>query len=64
MGTKDELKGRAKEAAGVLTGDKALEHDGQTDRAAGKLKDALDGLVSKTKDVIDSVTHRDEKSRR
>lgn len=58
MGTADEMKGRAKEAAGVPTGDDALKHDGQTDRAAGKLKDTLDRLVAKAKDIIDSATRR------
>jgi uncharacterized protein YjbJ (UPF0337 family) len=58
MGTADEMKGRAKEAAGVLSGDDALKREGQTDRVAGKLKDTLDGIVSKAKDIIDSATHR------
>ena len=36
----DEAKGRSKQAAGVLTGDKDLEREGKVDRAAGKAKDA------------------------
>ena len=41
----DEAKGRVKEAAGDLTGDKSLKNEGKADRAAGKAKDApaLDG---------------------
>ncbi|MDQ4132065.1 MAG: CsbD family protein, partial [Actinomycetota bacterium] len=38
MGEFDELKGRAKEAAGDLTGDKDLEREGKLDQATGKAK--------------------------
>ena len=44
-GTKDELKGRTKEAAGDLTGDKSLKNEGKVDRASGKVKDAVGGAV-------------------
>jgi uncharacterized protein YjbJ (UPF0337 family) len=40
----DETKGRIKEAAGDLTGDKDLQADGKVDQAAGKVKGAVDGL--------------------
>ena len=39
-GTKDDLKGRTKEAAGDLTGDKSLKNEGKVDRGTGKVKDA------------------------
>ena len=39
-GTKDDLKGRTKEAAGSLSGDKSLKNEGKVDRASGKVKDA------------------------
>ena len=42
MGTTDEAKGRVKEAAGDLTGDKDMQREGKTDEAAGKAKDAVD----------------------
>ncbi|MGH8900132.1 MAG: CsbD family protein [Egibacteraceae bacterium] len=44
MGTIDEGKGRAKEAAGKLTDDEELVREGKVDRAAGKLKDAVDKI--------------------
>lgn len=54
-GTTDDLKGRAKEAAGDLTGDKDLKREGKVDRATGDVKDKLDRAADKVKDVL----HRD-----
>jgi uncharacterized protein YjbJ (UPF0337 family) len=48
-GKTDEVKGRVKEAAGVLTGDPKLERDGKADQAAGKLKQTVDKLVDKAR---------------
>ena len=39
---KDEAKGRVKEAAGNLTGDKDLKDEGKVDKASGKLKQGVD----------------------
>jgi uncharacterized protein YjbJ (UPF0337 family) len=47
-----ELKGRAKEAVGDLKGDQDLKNEGKTDRAAGKAKDAVDGVADKVKDAL------------
>ena len=51
-GTKDDVKGRTKEAAGSLTGDKSLKNEGKVDRASGKLKDAVGGASEKVKDAV------------
>lgn len=51
-GKLDELKGRVKEAAGVLTDDKKLKREGQADRAAGKIKQNVAKVVDKVKDAI------------
>jgi uncharacterized protein YjbJ (UPF0337 family) len=51
-GTKDDLKGRAKEAGGALTDDKSLKNEGKVDRASGKTKDAVGGAADKVKDVV------------
>jgi uncharacterized protein YjbJ (UPF0337 family) len=48
----DEAKGRVKEAAGDLTGDKSLKNEGKADRAAGKAKDAVDKGADKVKDAL------------
>jgi uncharacterized protein YjbJ (UPF0337 family) len=51
-GTTDDLKGRAKEAAGDLTGDKSLKNEGRVDRGEGKVKDAVDKTGDKLKDAV------------
>jgi uncharacterized protein YjbJ (UPF0337 family) len=48
----DEAKGRSKQAAGVLAGDKDLEREGKIDRAAGKAKDAVDKASEKAKEKL------------
>ena len=40
--TKDEAKGRIKEATGKLTGDKDLQNEGKVDKGSGKLKEGID----------------------
>lgn len=55
MANMDEAKGRAKEAVGNLTDDDKLKNEGKTDRASGKVKDAVDGVKDKAHDVL----HRD-----
>jgi uncharacterized protein YjbJ (UPF0337 family) len=39
---KDDAKGRLKEAAGNVTGDKDLKNEGKVDQASGKLKEGVD----------------------
>jgi uncharacterized protein YjbJ (UPF0337 family) len=51
-GTKDDLKGRTKEAAGSLTDDKSLKNEGKVDRASGKVKDAVGSTSDKIKDAV------------
>ena len=52
-GTKDDIKGRVKEAAGDLTDDEDLEREGKVDRAAGKVKDKVGDVADKVKDAVD-----------
>ena len=54
-GTSDEVKGRVKEAAGVLTGDKKLERQGKTDQAVGKLKQTVEKVKKKAEEAIDDA---------
>ena len=51
-GKSDEVKGRVKEAAGVLTGDKKLKREGKVDQAAGKIKQKVQKVIDKTKDAV------------
>jgi uncharacterized protein YjbJ (UPF0337 family) len=48
----DDAKGRVKEAAGNLTGDKDLKREGQVDQAEGKAKDGIEKLTDKVKDML------------
>jgi uncharacterized protein YjbJ (UPF0337 family) len=41
----DEGKGRIKEAAGSLTGDRGLKNEGKVDRAKATLKDKVDKVA-------------------
>ena len=43
----DEAKGRVKEAAGSLTGDKDLKNEGKVDQARSSVKDAVDNVADK-----------------
>lgn len=54
-GKSDEAKGRVKEAAGVLLGDKKLQREGKADQTAGKIKNAVKKAKDKADDVIDEV---------
>lgn len=54
-GKTDEVKGRVKEAAGVLTGDEKLKRKGKADQSAGKLKQAAEKVQKKAEEVIDDV---------
>jgi uncharacterized protein YjbJ (UPF0337 family) len=61
MGEKfDEAKGRAKEAAGDLSGDKDLEREGQMDQAGAKVKEKAGNAVDKTKEAVGDVMDRDD----
>lgn len=48
----DEVKGRAKEAAGSLTGDDDLKNEGKLDQAVGSVKEAVDGVADKVKSAL------------
>jgi uncharacterized protein YjbJ (UPF0337 family) len=61
MGEKaDEAKGRVKEAAGDLTGDKDLEREGKMDQAGATVKEKTGKAVDKTKEKVDDVLDGDD----
>ena len=51
-GKTDVVKGRIKEAAGVLTGNDRLRAEGKADQAVGKAKTAVAKVVDKTKKAV------------
>jgi uncharacterized protein YjbJ (UPF0337 family) len=48
-GKTDQAKGRIKKAVGELTNDDRLKAKGTIDKAAGKVKDAVDTVKNKVK---------------
>ena len=59
MGDKfDEMKGRAKEAAGDLADDDELKREGKTDRAGAAVKRTADDAKDKVDDAVDAVKDR------
>jgi uncharacterized protein YjbJ (UPF0337 family) len=56
----DKARGRLKEAAGVLSGDRELKHEGRVDQAKGSVKGAVDRIAgalggNRTKDKQDAT---------
>jgi uncharacterized protein YjbJ (UPF0337 family) len=51
-GTADDLKGKAKEAVGDLTGDDGLKREGKVDQATATVKDKVGDVSDKLKDAV------------
>jgi len=49
-GRTDQVKGRTKEAVGVLVGDKRLEREGKAQRATGQIKEHAEDLADAVED--------------
>ena len=54
----DQAKGRIKQAAGDLTGNKDLKKQGKADEAAGKAKEFIEDSKDKAEDFVDRVRDR------
>jgi uncharacterized protein YjbJ (UPF0337 family) len=48
----DDLKGRAKEAAGDLTNNDGLKREGKVDQATSAIKEKVGEVADKVKDVV------------
>ena len=51
-GKSDEMKGRVKEAAGAISGDKKLKREGKLDQAVGKVKQTAEKILDKAKGAL------------
>jgi uncharacterized protein YjbJ (UPF0337 family) len=51
-GKMDQLKGRIKEAAGVLTDDDSLKNEGQHDQVVGEVKETAERVAEKIKETV------------
>lgn len=54
-GESDKIKGRAKQAAGDLTGDEEMAREGERDETAGDAKDWIDNASEKAEKAVDDV---------
>jgi len=51
----DKIKGRIKEAVGVITGNDRLKSEGQTDQAVGEVKEVAEKVKDKVERVVEKV---------
>ena len=51
-GTSDTIKGRVKEAVGVLTDDQGLKDEGRLDQTTGKIKKTVEHVIDKAKKTV------------
>ena len=54
-GKTEQMKGKAKEAVGDLTGNKDLKSEGIADRQAGEVKEKLGKVEERVEEGIDNV---------
>lgn len=45
----DKIKGKAKQVEGILTGDKARQHEGEADEAKGR----IEGVVNRVEGAVE-----------
>ena len=50
-GTTDKIQGRVEEVVGALANDKRLKHQGKVDQTSGAIKDGVEKVVDKVKNV-------------
>lgn len=51
----DQVKGKAKQVTGIVTGDKNLEAEGNADRLSGETAEKIERVLDKVHGAIDSV---------
>lgn len=56
--TTDKIKGRVKEAVGVITDNDRLKSEGQTDQVVGEVKEAAERAAEKVKDKVERVVEK------
>jgi uncharacterized protein YjbJ (UPF0337 family) len=54
-GKSDKLKGRVKEAAGALSGNRKLKREGLIDQAVGNIKQAVEDVIEGVRSFFDWV---------
>ncbi len=59
----DEMKGRAKEAAGDLTQDEDLKREGKTDQLGADIKEKAEAAKDRVDDTVDKVKEKLDRDR-
>ena len=54
-GKSDQVKGKAEQVTGIVTGDKDLEAEGNADRLTGETAEKIDHAQGKVHDAIENV---------
>lgn len=54
-GNTDKIIGKAKQAAGDISGNDDLEREGERDEAAGNIKEGVDDAKDSVNDAVDSI---------
>jgi uncharacterized protein YjbJ (UPF0337 family) len=54
----DQVKGKAKQAAGIITGNKNLEAEGKADRRSAGAKEKVEHAKSKIEGVLDTAEEK------
>ena len=57
-GKMEQAKGRAKQAAGVMTGDKRLEREGKIQRATGELQEKAEEFADDAKKTAAKIAEK------
>jgi uncharacterized protein YjbJ (UPF0337 family) len=58
MGSTNKIKGRIKEAAGVLTDNDRLKREGQRDQVVGEVKETAERAMEKVKDKAEQAVKK------
>ena len=53
--TSDKVQGQAKQVAGIVTGDKDLEAQGQAERQTGEAEEKVDEVKDRVQGFVDDV---------
>jgi uncharacterized protein YjbJ (UPF0337 family) len=58
----DQVKGKFKQVAGIVTGNTDLESEGETDRRVGEAKEKIETAKDKVEEVIETAKHKVEEA--
>ena len=57
----DQVKGKAKQAAGIITGNEKLESEGKSDRRTGEAKEKVEQAKDKIEQKLEQAKDKIEK---